>query len=93
VWIANVLAHDQRLVSVVKMATVLEGCITEEQHSVVHFCGQKDSVQRVLIKKCFLFALGSVCQVNWFTARSGNSLKDVQKMQVMSNQVALMRLQ
>jgi hypothetical protein len=29
--------HVQRLVSVVKMATVLEECTTENQRSVVHF--------------------------------------------------------
>jgi hypothetical protein len=29
--------HVQRLVSVVKMVIVLEECITEEQHCVVHF--------------------------------------------------------
>jgi hypothetical protein len=29
--------HFQRLVSVVKMATMLVECITEEQRSVVHF--------------------------------------------------------
>jgi hypothetical protein len=34
--VADVQAHVQQLVSVVKMATVLEVC-TEEQHSVVRF--------------------------------------------------------
>jgi hypothetical protein len=29
-------AHIQRLLSVVKMATTLEECTIEEQHSVVH---------------------------------------------------------
>jgi hypothetical protein len=33
--IADAHAHVQRLVSVVKMATVLEECSTEEQRSVV----------------------------------------------------------
>jgi hypothetical protein len=45
--------HVQRLVSVVKMVTLLEGYATEEQRSVVHFffvCGQKDSLQRIFIK-------------------------------------------
>jgi hypothetical protein len=32
------------------MATVLEEYATEEQSSVVHFCGQKDSMQRIFIK-------------------------------------------
>jgi hypothetical protein len=36
------------------MATVLEMYTTEEQRSVVFFfCGQKDSLQRILVKKCF----------------------------------------
>jgi hypothetical protein len=38
-----------------KMATVLEQCITEEQRSVVLFCVQKNLVQRIFIKKCFVF--------------------------------------
>jgi hypothetical protein len=33
-----VQAHVQRLVSVVKMTTVLEECTAEEQRSVVLFC-------------------------------------------------------
>jgi hypothetical protein len=56
-------AHVQRLVSVVRMATLFEKYNTEEQRSVVRFCGQKDSMQRIFIKKCFLFMLGSVCHV------------------------------
>jgi hypothetical protein len=47
---------------------VFEEYITEEQCSVVRFCGQKDSVQRIFIKKCFLFTVGSVCHVKRFTA-------------------------
>jgi hypothetical protein len=36
------------------MVTVLEEYITKEQNSVVlFFCGQKDSMQRTLIKKMF----------------------------------------
>jgi hypothetical protein len=35
VYVADAHAHIQWLVSVVKMATVLEGCTTEEQNSVV----------------------------------------------------------
>jgi hypothetical protein len=34
--------HVQRLVSVVKLATVLEKCTTEEQRSVVHFLWAKE---------------------------------------------------
>jgi hypothetical protein len=40
---------------------------TEEQRSVVRFCGQNDSMQRIFIKKCFLFMVGSVCHVKGFT--------------------------
>jgi hypothetical protein len=53
-------AHVQRLVSVVKMATVLEEYTTEEQRSVVRFYAQKNSMQRLVIKACFLFTVGSV---------------------------------
>jgi hypothetical protein len=37
VQVADANAHVQWLVSVVKMVNMLEGCITEEQRSVVHF--------------------------------------------------------
>jgi hypothetical protein len=36
-YVADVHARVQRLVSIVKMATVLEDCTTEEQRSVVCF--------------------------------------------------------
>jgi hypothetical protein len=49
------------------MATVLEGYITEDQRSVLRFRGQKDSVQRIFIKICFLFMVGSVCRIKRFT--------------------------
>jgi hypothetical protein len=35
--VADANSHIQRLVSVVKMATVLEDCMTEEQSSVISF--------------------------------------------------------
>jgi hypothetical protein len=38
--IAYVHAYVQRPVLVVKVATVLEGCIKEEQRYVARFCGQ-----------------------------------------------------
>jgi hypothetical protein len=51
------------------MATVLEDCTTEEQHSGVRFfCGQRDSVQMIFMKKGFLFMVESVCHVKRFTA-------------------------
>jgi hypothetical protein len=49
--------------SVLKLATVLEECITEEQRSLVRVCGQKDSMQRIFINKCFQFTMGSVCRI------------------------------
>jgi hypothetical protein len=55
VGVADAHARGQRLVSVVKMAAVLEECTTEEQRSDVRFfCGQKHSMQRIFKKKYFL---------------------------------------
>jgi hypothetical protein len=68
VFVADAHAHVQKLVSVVKMATEFEGCTIEEQRSAVRFlCEQKDSMQRIYIKKCFLFTMVSVCLVKRFT--------------------------
>jgi hypothetical protein len=50
------------------MATVLEQCATDEQRSVVRFLWQNDSMQRIFIKKCFLFTVGSVVH-NWVEKR------------------------
>jgi hypothetical protein len=52
---------------IVKMATVLEEFISEKQLLFCVFCGQKDSMQRIFIKKCFLFTVGSVRRVKRFT--------------------------
>jgi hypothetical protein len=41
-----------------KMTTALEGCTTKEQRYVVDFCGKKYAVQRIFIKKYFLFTVG-----------------------------------
>jgi hypothetical protein len=77
VYIIDAHAHVQRLVSVVKMATVLEGCTIEELRSFMNFfLWARDSMPRILIKKCFLFTVGSVCHVKRFTAGSRNSLKN-----------------
>jgi hypothetical protein len=91
-WVVDAHAHIQRLVSVVTMATVFEECVTEDQLSVVHFCGQKDSMQKIFVKKCVMFTVGSVCRFKLFTTGSRNSLKDVRKSQMMPDQVALLRL-
>jgi hypothetical protein len=50
------------------MATVREDCTTEDWCSVMRFLWAKDSIQRIFIKKCFLFAVGSVCRMKRFTA-------------------------
>jgi hypothetical protein len=39
VKVADAHAHVQRLVSVIKIAIMLEGCNIEEKRSVVLFCG------------------------------------------------------
>jgi hypothetical protein len=49
------------------MATVLQECTTVKQNSVVCFYRQRVSMQRIFIKKCFLFTVGSVCSVKRFT--------------------------
>jgi hypothetical protein len=41
VYVADAHAHVQRVVSVVKMATVLDTCTTETQRSVVHSVWEK----------------------------------------------------
>jgi hypothetical protein len=46
-------AHVQRLVSVVKMATVLEECSTEEQHSVVRVLWTKGLSAKDIHKEMF----------------------------------------
>jgi hypothetical protein len=66
VKVADAHAHVQRLVSEVRTMTVLEEYTTEYQFLLWAFCGQKDSMQRIFIKKCFLFTVGSVCRVKRF---------------------------
>jgi hypothetical protein len=66
--VADAHAHIQMLVSVVKMATVLEVCTKEEQPSVLlFFRGQEHSMQRIFIKNCSVFIVGNVCGVKQFT--------------------------
>jgi hypothetical protein len=70
------------------MATVLEECTTGEQRSFsAFFCGQKDSIQRIFIKKCFLFTEGTGYRVKRFTTGSRNPLKDVRKSRMTPDQV------
>jgi hypothetical protein len=55
------------------MATVLEDILPK---SSVLLCGffvdKNNSMQRIFIKKCFLFKAGSVCRVKRFTTESRN---------------------
>jgi hypothetical protein len=50
------------------METILEEYTTEEQRSRLRFffCWKKGSMQRIFIKKFFLFIVGSFCRVKWF---------------------------
>jgi hypothetical protein len=59
---------------------VLEAYATKELRYVVRFCGQKDSMQKILIKKCLLFTVGSVCRVKRFSL-SGKSLTDEEEVE------------
>jgi hypothetical protein len=64
--LADVHAHVQRLVLVVKMVTVLEEYITEKQRFVGW--GGIKGLNAIFIKKCFLFTVRNVCRVKPFTA-------------------------
>jgi hypothetical protein len=44
-------------------------------------------MRRVFIQKCFMFTVGSFCRVKGFTTGSSNSLRDVRKSQMMTEQV------
>jgi hypothetical protein len=72
------------------MATVLEYTI-EEKRSVV-FLWAKGLDAKDIHKEMFVFMVGSVCRLKRFTTGSRNSLGDVRKLQLMPNQVALLRL-
>jgi hypothetical protein len=55
---------------------VLEGVIPKSSVLLCVFLGKNDPMQRIFIKKYFLFTVGSVCHVKQFTTESRNSLKD-----------------
>jgi hypothetical protein len=38
-----------------------------EAFCCVFFCGQKESMQRIFLNKCFMFTVGSVCPLKRFT--------------------------
>jgi hypothetical protein len=56
-----------KLVLVVKMATVFQEYSTEEQRSVVRFIWAKELNAEIVIKKSFLFMVGSVFHVKRLT--------------------------
>jgi hypothetical protein len=58
VYVSGAHVPVQRLVSVVNMVTVLE-----ESVLLCVLYGEKDSMQRIFIKKCFIFTVGSVYRV------------------------------
>jgi hypothetical protein len=68
------------------MATVLEECTTKEQRSVVHFLWAKKVNAKDIHKEMFPV-------YGWKCLSHGliNSLKDVQKLQMMHDQVTLLR--
>jgi hypothetical protein len=65
------------------METVLEECTTAEQRPFFVSEGQKGSMQRIFVKKCFLFTMRSVCCIKRFRTGSINSLKHLRNSQTM----------
>jgi hypothetical protein len=59
-YVADAHAHVQRLVSVIKTATVLQGCTTEEQRSVVRSLWAKGLNSNDICKEMFP-AFGGKC--------------------------------
>jgi hypothetical protein len=53
VWVADAQAHVQRLVSAVKMASMLEECTAEGQRSVVYFLWAKGLDAKDIHKEMF----------------------------------------
>jgi hypothetical protein len=64
---------------------------TEEQRSVERFCGRKCSMQRMLIKKCFLFTVGSVCRVKRLSL-GGKSFADDEEVETEVSETTVKRL-
>jgi hypothetical protein len=92
VEVADAHADVQRLLSVVKMATVLEKCTIEGQRSVMHILWAKGPNAKDIHKEIFPVYGGKCLSRKWFTTGSRCSLKDVRKSQIMTYQVALLRL-
>jgi hypothetical protein len=65
--VAHAHAHIQRLISVVKMATVLEEYTAENQFLLCVILWAKGLNENYINKKYFLFPVGSVCRLKLFT--------------------------
>jgi hypothetical protein len=65
--IADVHAHAERLVLVVKTAIVSEDCTTEEQRSVVRFSWAKGLSAKDINKEMFPVYGAKCCRVKQFT--------------------------
>jgi hypothetical protein len=76
--VADARRHGQRLVLVVKMATVLGDYTTEEKRSVLRFCGQMDSLQKNIHKEMFPVYGGKYLSRTPFASSSRNALQDVE---------------
>jgi hypothetical protein len=48
------------------MAIIFESVLLKIKILLYGFCGQKDSVLRIFIKKCFMLMVRSVCHVKQF---------------------------
>jgi hypothetical protein len=69
------------------MATVLEESATEEQHSLFVFLWAKELSANNIHKEMFLVYGWKYLSVKWFATGSRNSLKDVRKSQMTSDQM------
>jgi hypothetical protein len=57
VYLADAHTPVQKLISEVKMATMLEECTAEEQRSVLRFLRARGLDAKIFIKKYFLFTV------------------------------------
>jgi hypothetical protein len=79
VYVSAMHEHVQRMVIVVKVTIVLEGIPRNSSVLWCGFCGQMDSMQRIFRNKCFLFTMGNVCRVKWYTTGSWNLSQGLSK--------------
>jgi hypothetical protein len=62
VYVADALAHIQRVVSVVKMATVLQDVLPTSSILLCVLGVKGLNAKDIYKKKCYLFTAGSVCR-------------------------------